>query len=262
MTLALDEAVSLVEESISAPGTVSRARLAQAVDSIVECTRLTYEREASVYEELRGDQISSDDLRMNMKLLVTVRERIGYGLIHRSNPPVWRLLDVGAGYGRDAKYFSAEADIRVSVLENSAAFLGTLRRAEEAGKIKLDQIIDTDMRDLSMIADASFECVRNYATLLHLPVVPYGLGADSAVSETRRILVTGGVFQCLVKQGVGTEMVDTGEGLGSRFYQYFSNDSIKQLLARHNLEVINCETFREPRPSGEVKWIMVLAYAR
>lgn len=83
-------------------------------------------------------------------------------------------------------------------------------------------IIDADMRDLSAIPDGSFECVRNNATLHHLPLAACGLGADSAISESRRILVDGGVFQCLVKEGTGVEMTDTGEGLGRRFYQYFS----------------------------------------
>ena len=199
---------------------------------------------------------------MNRLLLDVMRERIAHGLVHLAYAPEWRLLDVGAGYGRDAKFFSAEPDIRVSVLENSASFLNTLRRAAANGDIDLDQIIDADMRDLSMIADSAFECVRNYATLHHVPVVPYGLGADSAISETRRVLVTGGVFQCLVKQGSGIAMTDTGEGLGQRFYQYFSQDSLSQLLERHSLEPLHYATFRESRPAGDVEWIMMLACAR
>lgn len=262
MILSASNAVDLIEKSIATPDAVSREELAEAVDSIVECTRLTYEHEAKSYEELRGDEISPSDLRMNRALLDIMRQRIAHGLIHLAYAPVWRLLDVGAGYGRDAKFFSAEPDIRVSVLDNSKSFLDALRRAEADGDIDLDQIIGADMRDLSMVADSAFECVRNYATLHHVPVVPYGLGADSVICETRRVLVTGGVFQCLVKQGSGVAMTDTGEGLGKRFYQYFSEDSLSQLLMRHNLEPLDCTTFREFRPAGDVEWIMMLAYAR
>jgi SAM-dependent methyltransferase len=262
MTFSPSEAVGLIEKSIATPSAVSRGQLAEAIDSIVECTRLTYEQGAGSYEELRGDEISSDDLRMNRRLLDVMRKRIAQGLIRLAHAPVWRLLDVGAGYGRDAKFFGAEPDVRVSALENSGPFLHVLRRAAADGDIDLDQIIDADMRDLSMIAESAFECVRSYATLHHVPVVPYGLGADSAVSETRRILVTGGVFQCLVKQGSGIAMTDTGEGLGQRFYQYFTEDSLSQLLARHDLEPLDCATFRESRPAGDVEWIMMLAYAR
>jgi SAM-dependent methyltransferase len=261
MIFSPSEAVGLIKKSTATPNAVPREQLAQAVDSIVECTRLTYEQEAASYEKLRGTEISPDDLCMNRRLLKVVRERIAHGLIHLADAPDWRLLDVGAGYGRDARFFSAEPDIRVSVLDNAEPFLNELRRAATDGEIDLDQIIDADMRDLSMITDSAFECVRNYATLHHVPLVPYGLGADSVVSETRRILVTGGVFQCLVKQGSGIAMTDTGEGLGQRFYQYFDEDSLSQLLMRHDLEPLDCATFRESRPAGDVEWMMMLAGA-
>jgi ubiquinone/menaquinone biosynthesis C-methylase UbiE len=258
----LDDAVSLIKESASNPDIYTHQQIAQAVDLIVAYTRLMYEQEAVSYENLRGTEISSDDLRMNQMLLEAVRRRVSLGLIRLPAAARWRLLDVGAGYGRDTRFFSIEPDITVSALDNCLPLLDTLRKRKESGEIVIDQIIDADMRDISMIASNSFECVRNYATLHHVPLASYGLGADSVISETRRVLVHGGIFQCLVKKGSGVAMTDTGEGLGRRFYQFFNEHSLSQLLERHGLEPLECATFLEPRPSGNVEWIMMLSYAR
>ena len=261
MILTLDEALAVIRKSASDPGSVTCEQLAQGIDAVVEATRLTYEQEAESYEQLRGAKPSEDDLYMDQILLNVVRERISQGLIPTSDDLKWRLLDVGAGYGRDVKLFNDESDISVSAVENCLPFLNTLRQQSANGEIKLDMIIDADMRDLSAIPDGSFECVRNNATLHHLPLAACGLGADSAISESRRILVDGGVFQCLVKEGTGVEMTDTGEGLGRRFYQYFSADSLSTLLTRHELRVVDCKRFTEWRPAGDVNWLMMLAYA-
>lgn len=259
MILNLDESIALIQKS--SYSNVSREALKKAIDVVVESTRLTYEREAESYREIRGSEPSTWDLRMSRKLLNTVRERISLGSLRPSTAPKWRLLDVGAGYGRDARYFSHEPDVSVSVVENSSTFLNMLKRQAADGEISLEMILGADMRDLSAVSDNYFDCVRNNATLHHVPLAPYGLGADSVIAETRRILADSGVFQCLVKEGTGIAMTDTGEGLGQRFYQYYTVGSLKQLLTRHGLRVVDYEKFTEPRPTGDVAWIMMLAHA-
>jgi SAM-dependent methyltransferase len=258
----LDDAVDVILQANRNPSVIVRSNLARAIDTIVMCTRRTYEDEAESYEELRGSEISQQDARINRLLIDSVGARLATGLLDSPNPTTWRLLDVGAGYGRDAKFFSMQPGIRVSVVENCAPFLEILERRSSSGDIFLDRVIDADMRDLSAITDGSYECVRNHATLHHLPLAPYGLGADAAVHETRRVLVNGGIFYCFVKSGHGVAVTDTGEGLGKRFYQFFTEQPLRELLLRHHLEPFHCETVLESRPAGDVAWIMMLAYAR
>lgn len=262
MAGAFDNAVKAIQQAKQSPSTVTRLCLTQAIDVIVAHTCKTYEEEALAYEKVRGPEISLEDARLNQLLLDSVRPRLALGLIDSTEPTAWRLLDVGAGYGRDARFFGAQTDVRVSVVDNCSSFIKMLRKRAASDDLILDQVIYADMRDLSIIADGSYECVRNHAALHHLPLAPYGLGADAAVSETRRILVHGGVFHCFVKAGSDIAVTDTEEGLGQRFYQFFTEQSLRKLLIRHQLEPFHCETIVESRPVGDVAWLLMLAYAR
>lgn len=262
MATVFDLAVETIRRANHSPGTVTCLALAQAIDVVVARTRETYEEEALAYEQVRGEEISSEDMHLCRSLLQAVRARIALGQMSPTSSSAWRLLDVGAGYGRDANFFGTQVDVRVSVADNCSSFIRILRERAATGDLRVDRTIEADMRDFSAIPDGSYECVRNHATLHHLPLAPYGLGADAAISETRRILVHGGVFHCFVKGGTGVAVTDTGEGLGKRFYQYFTEQSLRQLLMRHRLEPFRCGSIVESRPAGDVDWLLMLAYAR
>jgi len=146
-------------------------------------------------------------------------------------------------------------------LEIAEGFVTVLRGLEADGVLGEGAVVAADMRDLSAIPSGSFHCVRNHASLHHLPVVPGGLGADSAVREARRVLAPGGVFYVFVKAGEGIDMIDTNEGLGGRFYQLFTHDTLGALLGRHGFSVTRTGDLVEVRPSGEVDWIYAFALA-
>lgn len=261
MAMSIAEAMSTVRKCQTELSSCSLATVAAAVDALVSSTTATYKREAQTYEALRGSEISSRDAAMNRQLLDLVRSRIVDQLLRPGPNGRWRLLDVGAGYGRDAIAFAREPDIDVVAVENSPAFLDALGRHQQSGELRDGKVLDADMRDLSAIRDEAFQCVRNHAALLHLPVVPYGLGADAAVAETRRILVDGGVFYCLVKYGTGVQIVDTGEGVGGRFFQLFTDETVTSLLQRHSFEIVHTQRSIEARPSGNVDWILTFSIA-
>jgi hypothetical protein len=86
----------------------------------------------------------------------------------------------------------------------------------------------------------------------------YGLGADAAVGEARRILVAGGVFYCLVKRGTGVELAQTKRG-SCRFFQYFTPDTLRDLLLRHGFEVAELDPQIEDRDASGVDWLLALA---
>ncbi len=173
----------------------------------------------------------------------------------------WRLVDVGAGYGRDVRIIAREADIEPIAVEVADGFVEALRRSEARGEIPRGSVVKADMRRLDGIESMSVECVRLHATLHHLPVLWPGVGADAAVAEAHRVLVPGGVLCVTVKYGTGFRLVDTSEGLGGRAYQFFSAGMLVDLLDRNGFEVFRLERRMERRDQGTVDWLFALASA-
>jgi SAM-dependent methyltransferase len=239
---------------------VSCGVLADAIEEVARATGETYTRQSASYAKVRDAQPWEWDVYLEELLLALVRSRIAAGRLPCSGAR-WRLLDVGAGYGRDVLRLAKEPDIEPVALEYSEGFVEALRSLQDQGRLDRGAVIDADMREMASVPDGSFQSVRNHATLHHLPVVPGGLGADAAVAEARRVLVAGGVFYVLVKEGTGVEMIDTGEGLGGRFFQLFTRSLLTELISRHSFLMIHLEDGIEVRPSGEVPWLFALAIA-
>jgi ubiquinone/menaquinone biosynthesis C-methylase UbiE len=258
--MTVGEAIELLEEAQSR-GEVDGESISGAVDVLVAETAETYTRESDSYAAVRNDAPTEWDEVMNRQLLSTVRERISAGKLQATKDKKWRLLDVGAGHGRDFLHFAEEPDIEPVALDNSQGFVELLLKAAEENELPPASVVVADMRDLSLFDDGVFQCVRNHATLHHLPVVAKGVGADDAVEETRRVMVEGGVFYVLVKAGDGVQMIDTGEGLGGRFFQLFTEDLLVDLLTRHAFSINHITERIEPRPSGEVRWLFCMAVA-
>lgn len=258
MTVA--EAIELIKEAQSR-GEVDAGSISSAIDMLVAETAETYTRESGSYAAVRNNAPTEWDEVMNRLLLSTVRERISAGKLQATSAGKWRLLDVGAGHGRDFLHFAEEPDIEPVALDNSQGFVELLLKAAEENDLPPASVVVADMRDLSLFDDGVFQCVRNHATLHHLPVVARGIGADSAVEETRRVMVKGGIFYVLAKAGDGIQMIDTGEGLGGRFFQLFTEDLLVDLLTRHSFSIHHLTERTEPRPSGDVKWLFCLAVA-
>ena len=255
-----EHAVRVIETSQSAWHESMFDELRDAVEVVVKATSDTYTRENDLYSWIRQASTWSWDGYIYRTLLALVRSRISDGRLRHPGTR-WRLLDVGAGDGQGTLRFGKEPDIEPIALDNSAGFLRVLRELESSGALGPGGVISADMRDLAVIPDSSYACVRCHATLHHLPVVPAGLGADAAVAEARRVLVAGGVYCVLVKAGAGIGFIDTGEGLSGRFYQLFSRCQLAGLLERHSFQVVHLEENTEPRPSSDIPWLFALAVA-
>lgn len=261
MSRDINAAIKIIEDAQAGSTRISQADVAMAVEEVVKTTVDTYSRESGTYYGQRTAQPWDMDEYMIKSLMDLVRSRIASGEL-KPRSEKWKLLDIGAGYGRDVLRFSKESDVEPIALEHADGFVRTLQALQAKGELGPNSVVASDMRDMSVVPTANIECVRNHATLHHLPIVPYGLGADAAVAETRRVLVDGGVFYVLVKGGKGVKMIDTGEGLGARFYQLFTPQLLTDLLKRHTFSVVQIEKLIEPRPtSGNVDWVFALAIA-
>ncbi|MFD8258673.1 class I SAM-dependent methyltransferase [Streptomyces griseoluteus] len=258
----LQNAMRVVEQDQAQPGVHRREAVAAAVDEVVRATSTAYTAQSASYEQAREAQPWEWDEYLTATLLERVRGRIAEGSLPLGAGKQWQLLDVGAGYGRDVLRFTEEPDIDAVALENADGFVKYLRRAQGEGRIGPDGVMVSDMRDLGAAEAARFHCVRVHATLHHLPVVSHGLGADAAVAGFRHVLLPGGVLYVLVKAGSGVNIIDTGEGLGGRFFQLFTPALVKQLLECHSFSVVQMEEAVEPRSSGNVDWLFALAVAK
>jgi SAM-dependent methyltransferase len=248
-------AVDTVRRTQRNPYAVTGAHLGEALRVITDTTTATYDEVAGIYADLRGEQPQPRDQYLNAVTLEELRRR----------PPGegtrWTVLDVGAGYGRDIAYLNAVGDLEVTAVEPSEGFATILRQRAAAGQIHYAALHVSDMTDLTEVDSGRFDHVRMQASLHHLPLLPLGLGADAAVAEARRVLRPGGILHCLVKGGDGVELLDSQEGLGPRFYQYYSASSLSELLERHEFTVIRLEQFAaQPRP-GQKPWVFALAVA-
>jgi len=126
---------------------------------------------------------------------------------------VRRVVELGAGHGRDTIYF-AGAGFRVTALDYSTAGLGALKAT--AAQVRIDGLIETaehDVRAPLPFPDNSVDAV--YAHLL-LCMALSTAEITRLVDEVGRVLIAGGVFVYTVRNtsdahyGVG---VDHGDNI-------------------------------------------------
>ena len=220
-------------------------------NKLVAITKETYDNMCIKYQEIRRDELHEMDLR-----LWNMLEDYIYRYIHKSPEDV-KMLDVATGSGRDIMYAHSKG-YDVFGVDNSDGFIRMLERLTEAGMIPNNSFAKNDMRSLQF-EDCSFDVVRHNASLLHLPMIAKDFMADKAVNEAYRVLKPQGLFYVFVKKGDSLQFVDTGEGLGGRVFQFYTHESIKELLQRNGFNILYMCDEIEERPSGNVEWIAVIA---
>src|SRR5215208_707153 len=125
---ALLHALEMIRLAQSGHGThLTEDDLRAAVEQVVSVTADTYTRESASYAELREQRPSAWDEYMTDILLRTVRHGIAEGRLPAPRDGRWRLLDVGAGHGRDLLRFAQESDTAPVALENAPGFVALLQ---------------------------------------------------------------------------------------------------------------------------------------
>lgn len=228
------------------------------VDQLSRVTTAGYDSIADEYASLRKELPRSDDIAIMDELLDMARARAAQGVLGDNAGKLW-VLDVGTAHGRDLRYLSGFDDVVAKGIDNARAFIGMLRQLEQLREIPPGSFSEMDMRDMSLFAGGSFDVVRHNATLLHLPVLPNGIGSDEAIAESYRVLRSSGLLYVSVKAGSGFACDDTMEGLGKRAHQYYSEELLINLLERNGFRVLDVRTRFSSRPSGELRWLLAFA---
>ena len=218
-------------------------------EKIVAATRDTYNKSSAEYQTARNNAMRQSEIDMWNKTLEYVnfpRNEI-------------RCLDVGAGFGKDMYYGNNILNIKTYGIDNADSFIDILNKRATDGDFDASLICKSDMRDIRCFPDSFFHIVRSNASLLHLPLISKGYMADLAVAEFYRLLKPNGVIYFLLKYGDGLEIVDTNENLGGRFYQFYNEATISELLNRNGFDICFLNIERRSRLDYFIDWLNVIA---
>jgi len=226
-------------------------KLDHIAEELGKITLQTYNQVCQSYREIRRDDLKELDIKLWKVLEAYISRYIS------DDPSSVKLLDVATGSGRDLIY-ATQLGYQVFGADNSSGFIRILSDLQELDLIPKGCCVQCDMRALPF-DDATFDVVRHNASLLHLPLIAKGFSTDLAVSESNRVLKPGGLLYVYVKAGDSLELVDTGEGLGERVFQFFSHKTLDELFSRNGFTIIYASDDIELRNQETIEWITVIA---
>lgn len=192
-----------------------------------DLTRLRYEdpRFVEAFRRRRGDRPRPYERRLLRRLLAVARSRLG------ARQPLL-VLDVGTGYGRDLAWLQSQPGVRACGVDYSLAMLNA---AGKNLRIADGTLAQMDVRQLG-IRSACVDVVRAQALFHHLS----RRDADEAMRELARVLRAGGLLRVFVRSGAWEGLLDE-PGLGPRYFRYFTLKSLRALLRRHGLCLLEQE---------------------
>ena len=127
-----------------------------------------------------------------------------------------RVLSLAGGGGWDAILF-AELGADTTLVDLSARQLATVRQLARERGTKL-RFVRADMRDLSALADGSFDIVYHHHSLVFVP------DAARVIREVARLLAPGGVYVFSTMHPVTLRMYETWTGSGWGFKQRYGEN--------------------------------------
>lgn len=156
-----------------------------------------------------------------------------------------KVLDIGCGPGRDAKYF-AEHGCSVTGIDLAEKFLAIAARQHIPGA----RFLKMDMRRLAF-PDNSFDGIWACASLHHLPKEE----AKEAIAEWQRVLRSKGLLFVSVKEGTeeGIQQYDKNHGK-PKFFSFYSKEQLQQIVTGAGFQILN--TLVEKK---EFTWISIFA---
>lgn len=160
--------------------------------------------------------------------------------------PVGKILEVGAGGGRDAREFIEKGYDYIGT-DISRGLLSEARK-NNPGVVFLEQ----SLYELDFPQN-TFDGVWACATLLHMPKDRI----DEALQSIKRVMKDDGIIGITLKKGEGERFVE-GDHVGmnyKRFFSFYEEDEFTNILKRNGFEVL--ESY-ETRHSNKA-WLVFFA---
>ncbi|MBS3171233.1 methyltransferase domain-containing protein, partial [Candidatus Woesearchaeota archaeon] len=131
-----------------------------------------------------------------------------------------KILDIGCGPGRDAKYFS-EHELDVTGIDLTSSFIKMASKNMPNAKFK-----QMDMRKLDF-PETTFDGIWACASFLHVPKED----AKNTLLGFRKILKPAGLIYLSVKAGTEEKFVQKEEYKGrTKFFAFYTEDEFKNLI--------------------------------
>lgn len=156
-----------------------------------------------------------------------------------------KLLEVGAGTGRDSRYF-ADAGCEVTCVDLSPAMVALCRQKGLNASVM-------DVAHLSF-ENASFEAVYSFNSLLHLPKVEL----PAVLLEIRRVLVPGGVFYFGTYGGYNHAGVYEDDNYTPRRFFSFFEDALLQHVVGQCFEILSFQSLQISDPRDRLRFQSLL----
>ena len=139
-----------------------------------------------------------------------------------------KILDIGCGPGRDAKYFS-ERGLKVTGIDLTSNFVKMASQNAPNAKF-----IQMDMRNLDF-PENTFDGLWVAASFYHIPKED----AKNTLLGFREILKSYGLMYISVKAGTGEKFIQKKEDKGrTKFYAFYTKDEFKNLLRSCNFKIL------------------------
>lgn len=163
-----------------------------------------------------------------------------------------KVLDAGCAAGRDSKLLS-EMGAEITGIDLSPELL-------QIAKAKLPKIpfINGNFLDLPF-ENNTFGGVWSHASLLHCETIDDVL---MALREFNRVLVDGGILHVYLKVNTQNKKFDIVKDTlthHDRFFQYFTNNELKDLLLKSGFKLISIENEEDRAGRAEVLWVVSLS---
>ena len=155
--------------------------------------------------------------------------------------PGGRIIDIGAGSGRDIKYFKD----RGYAVEGIDASEEMCRLAADysGAEVSCDSIQDWHPQK-------KYDGIWANASLLHLSLPEI----EKFVCQISRCLNSGGVFYMSMKQGIQTGYDNSG-----RFFTNFTESIIKKIIRKcKTLEILDIWNTKDGLGRNDTKWLNVI----
>lgn len=154
-----------------------------------------------------------------------------------------RLLEVGSGGGRDAKYL-IRAGYDYIGIDGSKGLIKAARKNNPDVRFLNKNIYNLDFKE------HSFDCFWAVAVLLHIPKSRIA----EALGNIHRVIRPDGIGVIVIKQGKGEHVEESPDG-NRRHFTYYSNNQFKKILEENNFKVISNKTRKKNEKTTWIKYI-------
>ena len=158
------------------------------------------------------------------------------------------VLDIGCGFGRDANFFTSN-DYNYFGIDLSEKMISKAKKLTPLAKFYVMNMLDLDFKS------DYFDGIWCSATLLHL-------NKDDALrslSEMKRVLKPEGIIYLNLKEGKGEKIIsDDRYKNAKKFYSYYSEIEIKNLLVNYGFKVLDFKLEKIPKQNYKNTGIIYL----